>query len=68
MKKFAKLVFGDTQYGLANQILHIAICECQGNEYAASNYFVMASNVELTIKLNDNFTLSNAQEYFDGLR
>ena len=28
MKKFARSVFGDTQYGLANQVLHIAICEC----------------------------------------
>ena len=32
MKKFARSVFGDTQYGLANQILHIAICECQGSK------------------------------------
>ena len=28
----------------------------------------MASNVELTISLTDDFTLSNAREYFDGLR
>ena len=28
----------------------------------------MASNFELTIKLNDNFTLANAREYFDGLK
>ena len=73
MKKFARSVFGDTQYGLANQVLHIAICECWGDDfdagkYAASNYFRLASNIELTIHLNDNFTLSNAQEYFDGLR
>ena len=68
MKKFARSVFGDTQYGLANQILHIAICECQGDDFGASNYFTHASNVELTIRLLDNFTLSNAQEYFDGLR
>ena len=68
MKKFARSVFGDTQYGLANQILHIAICECQGNNYAATNYFTMASNVELTIRLSDNFTLANARKYFDGLR
>ena len=27
MKKFARPLFGDTQYGLANQILNIAICE-----------------------------------------
>ena len=29
MKKFSRSVFGDKQYGLANQILHIAICECK---------------------------------------
>ena len=28
----------------------------------------MASNVELTILLTDDFTLNNAREYFDGLR
>ena len=27
----------------------------------------MASNVELTIKLTNNFTLANAREYFDSL-
>ena len=27
MKKFARPLFRDTQYGLANQILNIAICE-----------------------------------------
>ena len=26
-----------------------------------------ASNVELTIQLKNNFTLANAQEYFDSL-
>ena len=51
MKKFARSVFGDTQYGLANQILHIAICECQGGDEFASNYFRLASNIELTIRL-----------------
>ena len=28
MKKFARTVFEDTQYPLANQILNIALCEC----------------------------------------
>ena len=28
MKKFARAIFEDTKFGLANQILHIAICEC----------------------------------------
>ena len=28
MKKLARLLIGDTKYGLANQILHIALCEC----------------------------------------
>ena len=68
IKKFARTVFEDTQYPLANQILNIAICECQGGNYAASNYFVMASNFELTILLKDNFTLANSREYFDNLK
>ena len=28
MNKFARPIFEDKQLGLANQILHIAICEC----------------------------------------
>ena len=28
MKRFARRIFGDTQFGLANQILHVALCEC----------------------------------------
>ena len=28
MKRFARPIFEDKQLGLANQILHIAICEC----------------------------------------
>ena len=68
MKKFARPIFEDTQYGLANQILNIAICECQGSKYAASNYFKLVSNFELTIQLYENFTLANAREYFDSLR
>ena len=28
MKNLARLLIGDTKYGLANQILHIALCEC----------------------------------------
>ena len=28
MKKLARLLIGDTKYSLANQILHIALCEC----------------------------------------
>ena len=28
MKRFARRIFGDTQFSLANQILHIALCEC----------------------------------------
>ena len=68
MKKFARPIFEDTQYGLANQILNIAICECQGGKYAAFNYFTQTSNFELSIRLEDNFTLANAREYFDGLK
>ena len=68
MKKFARPVFEDAQFGLANQVLNIAICENQGRKYKASNYFKMASNFELTIELSDLFTLANAREYFDGLR
>ncbi len=68
MKKFARSIFTDTQFGLANQVLNIAICECQGGDFHASNYFKMGSNFELTIKLTDNFSLTNAEEYFDGLR
>ena len=67
MKKFARTIFEDTQYPLANQILNIAICECQGGKYDAFNYFKMASNVELTIRLTDAFTEANAREYFDCL-
>jgi hypothetical protein len=48
--------------------LNIAICECQGGNYAAFNYFKLASNFELSIRLEDNFTLANAREYFDGLK
>ena len=33
----------------------------------ADNYFEFASNFELTIKLEANFTLANAQAYFDSL-
>ena len=33
----------------------------------AVNYFKMTSNFELTIRLTDNFTLANAQEYFEKL-
>ena len=33
----------------------------------ADNYFEFASNFELTIKLTANFTLANAQAYFDSL-
>ena len=68
MKKFARPVFEDAQFWLANQVLNIAICECQGGKYKASNYFKMASNFELTIELSDLFTLANAHDYFDGLR
>ena len=39
LKKFARPIFEDNQYGVANQILNIAICECQGGNYGASNYF-----------------------------
>ena len=28
MKRFARRIFGDNQFGLANQILHVALCEC----------------------------------------
>ena len=28
MKKFARSIFEDAQFGLANQILHIVFCEC----------------------------------------
>ena len=28
MKRFARRIFGDTHFGLANQILHVALCEC----------------------------------------
>ena len=67
MKKFARSIFEDTQFGLANQILHIVLCECQGEEYDSLSYFKLASNVELTIMLTDAFTEANAREYFDCL-
>ena len=28
MKRFARRIFGDIHFGLANQILHVALCEC----------------------------------------
>ena len=68
MNKFARPVFEGRQYLLANQVLNIAICECQGGDFNAGNYFVQGSNFELTIRLYENFTLINAREYFDSLR
>jgi hypothetical protein len=53
MNEFARSIFKDPQHGLAKQILNIAICECQGGKYRASNFFKMSSNFELTIQLND---------------
>ena len=66
MNKFARPLFEVTQYGLANQILNIAICETQGYEERAFHYFDFPSNFELTIEFTGKLTLANAQEYFDG--
>ena len=63
MRKFARLIFEDTRQGLAKQVLNIAICE----GWDAYMYFAFVSNFELTIRLEDNFTLANARAYFDSL-
>ena len=60
-KMFARPIFADTTHGLAKQVLNIAICE------GYNRYFTRYSNFELTIELREEFTLANAQEYFDFL-
>jgi hypothetical protein len=67
MNEFARPIFKDTKYGLAKQVLNIAICECYGENYEASNFFKLASNFELTIELFEEFNEANAREYFDFL-
>ena len=57
-------MFGDKQHGLGKQVLGIAICECQGDEFAAQKYFVLSSNVELTMELAEAFTETTARDYF----
>ena len=66
MTKFAKLIFQKTEHGLAKQILHIAICECEIKD-DAYRYFQFYANFELSIKLTSKFTLENARNYFDCL-
>ena len=65
MYNSARLIFEDTQHGLAKQVLNIAICE--GWNTHASVYFKGYSDFELTIELTDAFNLPNAQEYFASL-
>ena len=57
-------MFGDKQHGLGKQVLTIAICESKGKKFAASNYFNMSSNFELTIKVTDAFNETTAREFF----
>jgi hypothetical protein len=67
MNEFARSIFEDPQHGLAKQILNIALCECYGGNYGASNYYKLASNFELTISFSDAFEEANALGYFGGL-
>ena len=48
-------MFADPEIGLANQILHIALCESSGNNDHAYNFFSNTSNFELVVKLNQEF-------------
>jgi hypothetical protein len=48
-------MFSDERNGLGKQVLNIAICECQGNQYDASNYFELISNYELIINVFKEF-------------
>ena len=57
-------MFGDKQHGLGKQVLTIAICESKGKKFAASNYFKLSSNVELTMELAEAFTETTARDYF----
>ena len=51
LNDFAERMFEDQEIGLANQVLHIALCESQGNNYHAYNFFSSTSNFELVVDL-----------------
>jgi hypothetical protein len=46
-------MFQDKTIGLANQVLNIALCECQGDFYGARDYFSKTSHFELVVRLED---------------
>ena len=45
-------MYTDPKVNLANQILNVAICETQGNNFKAANFFNQASNFELIVYLD----------------
>ena len=75
MKEFARPIFEDKNHSLAKQVLNIAIiegcvpgeCKWEGKGDEPFYYFSKTSDFELTIKLTDAFTLTNARQYFDSL-
>ena len=61
------LIFADKETNFAKQILNIAFCETQGNNFHALNFFKMVANFELTVELTADFTETKAKDYFDFL-
>ena len=59
-----KLIFADKDTHFAKQILNIALCESQGGNFHAYNYFKLAANFELTVELTAEFTETKAKNYF----